>query len=364
LLAELNDLGIKTTHEDRSSGDITLANDSIVAIRSNDNAKVREDLRGGHWDIIIIDECQSQPMMKYLVESICEPMLEDTRGTLVMSGTGPRSAGTYWEYRWLEDDPNQTLKLNWNISQNPFIDHYEDRLAEIMESKGLKETDSLYQREYLGKVVYDIDALVYRITDQNYYTDEQLTAWLKDQPVVDLSFTAGLDYGFSDSDAICIILHSRSRRERFMVYEYKLNHSGIEDCAKAVKAAIEYLNSDPRFVQINKGDLVFFADSGGLGKKISYEIATHYNLPVTDAYKVDKNNAIELLQQEVRQGTMKIKKGGVFDEECKMLVFERDDNDNIVRVIDDTVYHGDISDAALYSMRPIWLLSEQRLSNG
>jgi hypothetical protein len=363
LLALLAELGLEIDTQDRAKGDLILSNGAIFAVRSNDNRDTRETLRGGHYDVIVIDEAQSQPCLKYLVEAILDPMLEDTRGTLVLSGTGPRAAGTYWEDLWLNAPEDQTLKLNWNISQNPFIDHYEDRLREIREEKKLDENSSLYQREYLGKPVYDIDALVYRLTNSNYFDDTALAEWLKGQPAVDIAFTAGLDYGYSDSDAISIICHSTQKRERFLVWEYKLNHTGIEDCAAALKKGMEYVQAMPLFQNLPNKTFYFFADSGGLGKKISYELATHYGLPILDAYKVDKPVAIELLQQEIRQGTFKVRKDGFFDQEAVRTVFERDDKDNIVRVIDDSTYHPDVADSVLYSMRPIWLTSEQRLGN-
>jgi hypothetical protein len=361
LLTILDDLGMTVSTIDRQLGDFTITNGAMFSVRSNDNKETRENLRGGFYDLVVVDEAQSQPMLKYLRESIIDPMLEDTRGTLVVAGTGPRAAGTYWEDLWLNAPEDQTLKLNWNISQNPFIDHYEDRLREIREEKKLDENSSLYQREYLGKPVYDIDALVYRLTDGNYFDDTALAEWLKGQPAVDIAFTAGLDYGYSDSDAISIICHSTQKRERFLVWEYKLNHTGIEDCAAALKKGMEYVQAMPLFQNLPNKTFYFFADSGGLGKKISYELATHYGLPILDAYQVDKPVAIELLQQEVRQGTFKVRKDGFFDQEAVRTVFERDDKDNIVRVIDDSTYHPDAADSVLYSMRPIWLTSEQRL---
>jgi hypothetical protein len=361
LVKLLDELGFQVETIDRVSGDFTLSNGSMFSARSNHSKDVREALRGGFYDLVVVDECQSQPQLKYLRESILDPMLEDTRGSLVMAGTGPRSAGTYWEDQWLNAPDDQTLKLNWNIGQNPFIDHYEDRLREIREEKKLDENSSLYQREYLGKPVYDIDALVYRLGAPNYYTDDELGEWIRSQPAADVAFTAGLDYGFSDSDAIGIICHSTHKPERFLVWEFKQNHQGIEACATALKAGLDYLKTSPLFKDIPNKNLYFFADSGGGGKKISYEIATHYQLPVMDAYKVDKIAAIELLQQEIRQGTFRVRKAGEFDQEAVKIVFERDDNDRIIKVIDDSTYHPDIGDAVLYAMRPIWMTSEQRL---
>jgi hypothetical protein len=364
LVKLLDGLGYPVETIDRVTGDFTLANGSMFSVRSNHSKDVREALRGGFYDLAVVDECQSQPQLKYLRESILDPMLEDTRGTLVMAGTGPRAAGTYWEDLWLNAPDEQTLKLNWNISQNPFIDHYEDRLAEIRAEKKLDENSSLYQREYLGKPVYDIDALVYRLNPPNYFTDADLASWIQSQPAADIAFTAGLDYGFSDSDAIGIICHSTHKPERFLVWEYKQNHQGIEACAQALRAGLDYLATSPIFKDLPSRSLYFFADSGGGGKKISYEIATHYQLPVMDAYKVDKIAAIELLQQEIRQGSFRVRKGGEFDQEAVRIVFERDDNDRIIKVIDDSTYHPDLGDAILYAMRPIWLTSEQRIGGG
>ena len=87
---------------------------------------------------------------------------------------------------------------------------------------------------------------------------------------------------------------------------------------------------------------------------ITFDLRTSYNLPVVNAIKQDKDGAIDMLQEDVRKGRLRIQKDSPFDEECKSIVWERDENDVIRRVVDDNAFHPDVADAVLYSLRPCW----------
>jgi len=102
---------------------------------------------------------------------------------------------------------------------------------------------------------------------------------------------------------------------------------------------------------------MIYADSGGGGKKISYELANQYGLPILDAYKVNADLAVELLQAEVRTGAFRCRAGGAFEDECRKTVFARDELDQLTRIIDDEAYHPDLMKAIHYGMRPVWLFS-------
>lgn len=326
-----------------------------ISFKGNATADEREKLRGGKYDLVVIDECQSQKALKYLIEEIIEPMLIDRQGILALGGTGPRVRGEYWEALWSDNRP--ALRLNWSIKDNPYIPNYEKVLEDIRREKGLKETDSLYVREYLGQISYDDDALVCRLEPANFFTNAQLAAWIASQPVTDVRFTAGLDYGFTDADGFGIIAYSEHKPERWLVYEYKARRTGVTEVAEAIKRGIQYVRTDPLFSKLVNKDFMIYADSGGGGKKISYELANQYGLPILDAYKVNADLAVELLQAEVRTGAFRCRAGGAFEDECRKTVFARDELDQLTRIIDDEAYHPDLMKAIHYGMRPVWLFS-------
>jgi len=348
----LENLGIEVIEKRRTEGVIKLYNGSEIHFHGNTTTDERDKLRGSKWNLVIIDEVQSQKALPILINEIIEPTLLDYQGQLILSGTGPRVRGTYWEMIWTGD--KQALRLNWNISNNPFVKDYQKVLETVKKEKNLTDNSPLFQREYLGQISYDDDSLCYRIAPENYLVESEMIAWINSQPRADIKFSAGLDYGFVDADGFAIIMFSTSKPERWLVFEHKGNRSGINELANKVKEGIAYINDSPLFASIPDRHFYIYSDSGGGGKKISYELNNSYGLPCLDAYKVDKDVAVERLQEEVRTKTFKIRENGVFFDEALKTVFARNERDELTRVIDDDTYHPDLADAVLYAMRHIW----------
>jgi hypothetical protein len=171
-----------------------------------------------------------------------------------------------------------------------------------------------------------------------------------------LRLTAGLDYGFIDSDAFVIVLFSISRPERWVVFEHKGNRTGVTELADAMKAGIAMASA----AYPQAGSYNIYADTGGGTKKISYELMSQYGLPVQDAYKANKDMAVEILQDEVRRGVFKAKRDSIFADESLKTVFARNERDELTRIIDDDTYHPDLLDAILYGMRFVWVNYAQK----
>ena len=351
----LTDLGIQHTATS-SDGRIELYNGSFIQFGGNSNKIEREKYRGMWWDLIIIDEAQSQPDLGMFIKEIIQPMLLDTNGTLMLTGSGPRTRGTFWEHFYSNPSPSG-LRLNWNLSYNPHIHNYTKALEEEKEKHALSDLDPIYLREYLGLIVYDDDALVYRLKADNYYSDEEMLAWMNSQSPEDIKFTAGLDFGFRDSDAFVVIMYSEKSNEKFIVWEYKQSQTDVTTLCEAIKAAKEFIKTSPIFSRSYHRDFDIFADTSD--QKISLELSHRYGIPVHNAYKYDKALAIIMLQEEVRKGNFKVRKGSAFDEEALRIIFKRVEIEGqpsvLTREIDDEVYHPDLMDAILYSLRSYWL---------
>jgi hypothetical protein len=349
LMDGFNNLGIEISEHRRTEGLMKLQGGQEVHFCGNTTVDERDKIRGSKWDLVIIDEAQSQKALPILMEEIIEPTLLDRRGQLMLMGTGPKVRGTYWEELWT--GTKKAFRLNWSIKDNPFIPDYENVLETIKTEKGLTDKSPLFQREYLGQISYDDDALVYRLTPANYFHDGDIANWINSQPVTDIKFSAGLDYGYIDSDGFAIVMFSTSKPERWIIFEHKGNRTGITELADKIKVGMEYVNSNPLFKQIPDRHFYIYSDSGGAGKKISYELAKEYGLPCLDAYKADKDFAIEQLQENVRTGNLKVREGGHFADECLKTVFARNEKDELTRKVDDECFHPDILDSVLYAMR-------------
>ena len=347
-------LGLEITESRRNEGYLAISNGSDIHFHGSTTIPEIDKLRGYSWQLAIIDECQSQRNLGYLVEDVISPALRDTQGQLMLSGTGPKIRGTRWEQYWTDNTP--ALRLNWNMTHNPFIKDHEEALAMIRKEKGLTEESGLYRREYLAQICYDTDALVYRLTDENLFDDSTARKWIESQPRSDIRFVGGLDVGFVDSDAFVILMYSERKKERFLVYEYKASREGISQLVDAIKTGLKYIQEDPLFADIPDKFFYIYTDTGGGGKKIAYELNTQYGLPCADAYKADKNTAVEMLQQEVRTGATKVREVSPFREESMKTIFRRDPaTDYLTREVDDDTFHPDMMDALLYAHRPIWM---------
>jgi hypothetical protein len=73
--------------------------------------------------------------------------------------------------------------------------------------------------------------------------------------------------------------------------------------------------------------------------------------------------AIQNLQDEIRKGFFRIKRGTAFEDEALRTIFKRVEAEGqpsiITREIDDDVYHPDMMDAILYALRHYWLTHGQ-----
>jgi hypothetical protein len=364
MMEGLAELGIKIREQSRVEGKIVTEAGGLMQFGGNTTKDEREKNRGPYWDRIAIDECQSQKELLYLVEHILSPTLIDTQGHIAFAGTGPRVRGTYWEAlylgQWADGKPlyPDALRLNWNLSQNPYVADFETALEQIRAEKSLKETDSLYIREYLGRIAYDDDALVIRLAPANAFTDEELSAWISAQPVTDVRFIGGLDFGFRDCDALGIICYSVSRPERYLVYEWKDHRKGTADIAAEVNKGIEYVKTSPLFAKVvNRTGWPIKADTGGNAITPFDLSSPPYSLPLETAYKQDKNMAVEMLQDEARKGQFKARQGGPFWDECLKTVYGRNEQDQLTREVDDETYHPDMMPAITYAMRDLWLFN-------
>lgn len=349
VLKGVTDLGLTVEVKSRTTGEIKLTNGAELYFKGNHTTDEREKHRGGKWHEINVDECQSQKALAYLLEDICGPMLMDYKGTLVLGGTGPRVRGTYWEVLWTKT--SAAGKYNWNLTKNPHIPDAEKALAEIREKKGLKETDPLYVREYLGQIAYDDDALVFRLTDSNLYQQKTFTEWLSRQTVTDVHFVGGLDYGWTDADAFAILCFAEGSRETWLIDTYKKRREGTRELATAIKTMLEALKA--KYPNYMHHEVMIYGDSSG--PKISNDLSTEYGLPIMPAYRAGRDMAIEILRDDIRAGAFKTPGGTDFDDECLKTVYARDEADNLTHEIDDETYHPDVIPAVLYACRDIWL---------
>ena len=333
----------KEKRGDRNEGVIEFENGSSIKFFGNGSKDEREKIRGFKYRLVIIDEGQSQKNLRYLVGEVLEPLLMDFADSqLIMTGTPPRIPHTFFEECYKS---REYTHYHWDMRDNPFIPNVEEELANICKRKGLTMESALIQREYLGVITYDTEALVFK----GYRTYSALPDDFKPTNVY-----IGLDFGFSDYNAVVVLAVDTARRVGYELsdLEKKFNQSTVTEIIGAVRSAADgakdfLIKRNPNADLNNIG---IFADTNE--KSIVYELSITYQLPAFCAYKHDKMFAMAQLAEWFRNGTLYAYDGGILADEFERVVFRRDpDTDALLNEIDDDVYHPDATDAALYASR-------------
>ena len=344
-----NAVGNEVIHSSSSDGIIEFANGSVVYFKGNNTLHDQEKLRGYKARLVIIDESQSQRNLKSLIEDIIEPLLTDySDSTLVLSGTPPRRPKTFFEHCW---NGNEYHKYHWDLRSNPFIPNSQNVIDEICKSKGLTMDSPLIQREYLGQIVYDKEAQIFKgYTTFSYVPQDNPRIIPISQDFIADRIYIGNDYGWSDYNGIVGVASNTALKKAYVFYVDKFNKATVSDIVQsnrdcmdeAVKILMRNPNADLHAIEI-------YGDTSD--NTILAEMARNYGLPCYKAFKYDKDMALEQLAESMRTAQINIPQDSALTEECEMTLHPRDNEDNILPGIDDNVFHPDILMALLYASR-------------
>lgn len=342
----MNLVGIRNEYN-ASKGIIEHGEEGKVYFVGNDSKDEREKMRGygKNRRMIIIDECQSQKELKYLEREILMPTQVDCDATIVMNGTRVRVRGDYWEE--IYTTPREGKYINFaNMFDNPFIKNHMQVLQRMLDERGLSIDDPFVRREFFNEDAYDDDALVLRFTEKNYYTPEQLAEWEKKQPSGDIFAIVGVDIGHDDSDSVFGMIASKSDNTIWGVCEEAIPKQGIEDLANMIMRSLAGIMQS----RILYEQPIVVIDTGGLGKKIAYELVNKHKIPMQAAIKHDREASIRIAKDRTKNATLRIVKDGLLDKDCKKIIHVRNDKDQITGEIDDA-FHSDIFDSLIYALR-------------
>lgn len=341
-------IGLKVEKSSKADGFIQFTNGSTITFRGNNNINETEKLRGFKYRLVIVDEAQSQRNLKYLIDDVISPLLLDyTDSQLIVQGTPPRYSGSYFEELYnqalTKKDP-KCKAYNWSMLENPFLENIEEEIKNICARKGLTLDAPLIQREYLGKIVYDTEAQVFK--DYKTYVDIDF------QPT---HVAIGVDYGFADNNAIIALAYNVRTKTAITIEERKFNKAPVSEIIlqtrEVYQNAIDYGKArNPAFKQNNVN---IFCDSNE--KSITFELSVTYGLPAYNAYKYDKDLALHTLADDCRLGKITVRHNGVLEDEFGKILYKRnDDTDELTGCIDDNIYHPDATMALLYASRQFY----------
>ena len=334
LLSTVDKCKIPVKKKDNGLYRIEFANGAAIQLLGNNSKADREKIRGFDSSMFVIDECQSQQGLLYLINSIIGPILKGRDGVLMLSGTAPLSAGTFWE----DAINGGTYSVHHaTMEDNITIPDHEHALQQVLEENHWTEDNVTFRREYLGEITYDTNLLVYPF--RHYYCYEELpkTQWRY--------CYIGVDFGFVDCTAFAPVLIDYEGN-MFLVAPFKqpgMSSSAIIDKAKQVT---EFIN---KTYNIPMSNIKMVCDNNE--QNISRDI---YNAGVTNiqcAYKQNQLYQISLVRDCLDSGTLKIQKEDYFDQECNSIVWKwNQEKGSVIYELDDSVFHGDICDAVQYAV--------------
>lgn len=311
---------------------IEFSNGAAIQILGNGSKDEREKIRGFDSSMYVIDECQSQVGLLYILETIIGPIVRGRNGIIMLSGTGPLSAGTYWESCILSDTwSKHTATMKDNIT----IPDYEHALENTLKEHNWTPDNITFRREYLGEIAYDTNRLVY--PSRYYWNDLPTTTWKE--------CYIGVDWGYVHTTAFAPIIIDNNNN-MYLVNEFKQAGMSSEAKVNKAKELNEFIHSKYN-IPYDKIKMICDNNEPGTARDI-------YNAGITNiqgAYKQNQLYQIGLVRDALESEGVRIRKGGYFDQECDSMVWKwNPEKNSVIYELDDNVYHGDICDAVQYAV--------------
>lgn len=365
-----------------------------------------EYLRGAaaEADVVLIDECKSfhPQLLIELIRDVIRPGLMTRQGQLIMGGTpglipvgpfyeatceasrvttrvdGPEghpvevSVPTCWpageEYpdyimgavaSLRKEDPDYLFEPwslhSWTIEDNDKVPHQWERALKDKRRAGWGDDHPAWLREYLGQWVADTSGLVYAYAHVRSEKESYVQWWpekSQDNPSGlppeegPWHLVMGLDFGYEDANALVLVAYSERIAELRHVYDFKSPHLTLDQFVDEIKEAIARFGAPE----------VIIGDAGALGKLVIESFGTLFGLSVIKAEKAEKFDHIELMNNDMHAGRVKIIPGGDLEDELLGLQWDlsKDTKEKLARSFklrESPSCPNHLCDALLYSWR-------------
>lgn len=336
---------------------ITFANGSIIMLIGGESIQEIEKLRGGKYDLAVIDECKSYAasVLNELVVGVLNPALGDRLGTLLMIGTpGNILKGLFFEttqpnFEATNRDGSKRLvsrdfynpeayweaktgrklfwsRHHWTRKDNVTEPHLWQEGLDEKELNQWADDHPYWRREYLAEWVPVADAFVFQYANV-IYSNPALVQWKPDPrstenfglpPGHDWRFVCGMDLGFEDDWAIVVLAYSMTNGHLYHVFDYKTNHQDLDQIAVKVLQVYSMFSGFDAMV----------GDFGGLGVLLMETLNKRYGLHIQKAEKKEKFDHIELVNSDFLTGRIRIIPGTDLDAELQTLQWQLTEDDD------------------------------------
>ena len=327
---------IPTLKIDNSAYRIDFANGAFIELAGNSTKAEREKIRGKDSSMFVIDEAQSHQGLGYLITSIIQPIVKGRNGVMVLSGTGPITAGGVWE-QIINDDT--WSKHTATMEDNPTIPC--GALQDVLIENGWDENNITYRREYLGQIVYDTNRLI--VPNRSYYTLSDIKDRKFDCCII------GMDYGYSDYNAFVPMVRDSLSKKWYVVDDVRKNHLSSTEIVNEFFALSKKIEDEWK---IPKNKQYAVADTSH--QQVSRDIYNRGFYNISNAEKLGEVQMLQDLATDCALGNVLMVKGSdvdnafniaswKFDEERQAVIYEVDDKFNHENGI------SDIADALKYA---------------
>jgi len=296
---------------------VTFTNGAILQFLGAENASEIEKIRGNAYDGVIIDECKSFSIVVFeeLIEDVIRPALSDRLGCLILIGTPGRHLGgaffnathfpsplndngrphnvRYGSKEWAKKGFGWSSH-HWDARDNHAMPGIWLDFLKIKEDKGWKDETPTWCREYLGLWIADHSNRVFRY-------DPDKCDWNESEGLPldhEWNYVMGLDPGFDDAFGFAVLAYSTTHPDLYVVYSFK--QSGLNVTAAA--AMIKSIEADYGGIDVKVGD------RSGLGKMVFDELATQHDIYIERTEKKEKDDLIELVNDDLDAGRVKIER--------------------------------------------------------
>lgn len=361
------------------------ANDSHILLIGADSIAEIEKLRGGQYDLVILDECKSfaPVVIDELVDQVIWPALADRKGTIMMIGTpgnimsGKFFATTYPGYKvptkasgerlvarsydnpekyWV-DHPKDRLfwsRHSWSVQDNEKCEGLWQEFLDAKELNGWPDDEPIWRREALGEWVASDNAFVYAYANL-VSTDPDLVHWQPDYKTgnkhglhlePDWRYILGLDFGYEDDFAMVVVAYNPFDGVLYHVWDYHENHLTVDEMVVQIDRAFD------RF-----GDFdAVVGDSGALNTLLIETINKRHGRNIQKADKREKFDHIELLNSDFRAGRLRVLPKSDLAIQLATLQFDlsrgkREELARLGKLSENRVMRNDLCDAFLYAWR-------------
>lgn len=290
-----------------------------------DNDRDRYRYQSAAFQFIGWDELTQFPKGWYLYLFSRLRRLEKHPVPLRMRGaSNPGGIGHEWVKQRFIDEPDDRMFVPARMDDNPHL----DRVSYL---HSLQQLDPTTRAQLLeGKWVRDASGLVYmweRSRNGAPASAESADGWRT---------VLGIDFGYTDSTAFCILSWPKYSRTVTVVESHKQTGLIPSACAEEVKRLDAIYHFD-RIV----------GDIGGLGKGYAEEMRQRFGIPIEPAQKQNKLGYISLINGAFIRGELMVVRGT--NQELIRELEELPWNEE--RTAEEQGFENHLTDALLYGWR-------------